>query len=86
VRDLSPLARNALTVTSQDGGNMVHDNSPAQTAPGSAPVTPLPAADHMPDPNLDVGAERPVGTPAARRPHGSYSPSSASWKTVSEDG
>ena len=70
MQDLSHLAANAITVTSQDGGNMVHDNSPAMTAPGSEPVTPLPAADHMPTPNLDMGAVRPVGTPASRRPRG----------------
>ena len=42
MRDLSHLAANAITVTSQEGGNLVHDNSAAMTASGTAPVTPMP--------------------------------------------
>ena len=80
MQDLSHLAANSMTATSQEGGNLVHDNSPAMTAPGSAPVTPMPDAKQMPDPALDMGAKEPVGTPGSRQPRG-YTPSPRQWKT-----
>jgi hypothetical protein len=41
MQDLSGDRKIRLTPTSQEGGGMVYDNSPAMTAPGSAPVTPM---------------------------------------------
>jgi hypothetical protein len=84
VRDLSHLAANSMTVTSQEGGNLVHDNSPAMTAPGSAPVTPMPDEKQMPDPVLDVGPPRAVGAPAHGhgQPGKGYSPAATTWKAA----
>jgi hypothetical protein len=39
---MQALPGGALVPTSQEGGNMVADNSPAMAAPGSQPVTPMP--------------------------------------------
>lgn len=83
MQDLSHLAADSMTVTSQEGGNLVHDNSPAMTAPGSQPVTPMPDEKAMPDPQLDVGADRPVGTQDRRRPAG-YTPSPQEWKKAGD--
>ena len=66
MQDLSNLAANSLTVTSQAGGNMMSSNAQAMTAPGSRPVDPLPDRDRQDDPNLDMGPPRPVGTPKRR--------------------
>lgn len=41
MQDLTGKYTARLTPTSQEGGGMVYDNSPAMTAPGSAPVTPM---------------------------------------------
>ena len=85
MRDLSSLARDSMWVTSQEGGNLVHDNSPAMTAPGTDPATPLPAAENQANPHVDIGAERPVGTPPTRHASDhSYSPSTAAWKVITD--
>lgn len=87
MQDLSSLAKNAITVTSQEGGGLIHDNSPAMTAPGSTPATPQPKADVQSDPTLDVGTARPVGTAKTRRVHDtSYSPTTADWRPAERRG
>lgn len=79
MQDLSSLATDSMWVTSQEGGLMVHDNSKAFSAPGSRPVTPVPAPENQPDPTVDLGSPKPptVGTAG-----GGYSPSPVSWKKV----
>jgi len=72
VQDLSALAKNSITVTSQAGGNMQSSNENAMTAPGSRPVDPLPERTDQGDPTLDV-ADKPRsmlthGTPYAHAP------------------
>jgi hypothetical protein len=62
MQDLSHLAADSMTVTSQQEGNLVHDNSPAMTAPGTDPATPVPAAENMPDPHLGTSTRVPVST------------------------
>ena len=81
MRDLSALATDSMWVTSQEGGNLVHDNSGAMTAPGSRPVTPpTPAADQS-DPTVDLGTPRKAGTQARHpRPSTSFSPTAVTWK------
>ena len=79
MRDLSNLAASSLAVTSQQEGNLVHDNSPAMTSPGSQPATPTPAAENMPDPHVDMGSPRAVGDDGKPEP-GSYSPSPRTWR------
>ncbi len=79
MRDLSALAAASLAVTSQQEGNLVHDNSPAMTSPGSMPATPVPAAENMPDPHVDMGPVRPVGDDGKPEPS-SYSPSPRTWR------
>ena len=81
MRDLSALARDSMWVTSQEGGNLVHDNSPAMTAPGTTPATPQPPAENQANPKVGTSADLPVGTPP-RRVDASFSPSPATWKTV----
>jgi hypothetical protein len=71
-----------MTVTSQEGGNLVHDNSPAMTAPGTDPVTPMPDAKQMPDPQL--GTSSRVKLPTQPQPGTSYSPTPVTWKAVSD--
>ena len=81
MRDLSALARDSMWVTSQEGGNLVHDNSGAMTAPGSRPVTPLPPVSEQPDPTVDLGTPEPVGKPARHpQPATSFSPTPVTWK------
>ena len=77
MEDLSHLAANSMTVTSQEGGNLVHDNSPAMTAKGTEPVTPMPSAENMPDPQLSTTSRLPVST--QKQPRG-YAPAAVSWK------
>jgi hypothetical protein len=55
MEDLSRSYPNRLVPTSQEGGGMVYDNSPAMTAPGSTPVTPM---------KTPYGATLPFETPA----------------------
>ena len=81
MRDLSALANDSMWVTSQEGGNLVHDNSGAMTAPGSRPVTPLPPVAEQPDPTVDLGTALKVGAPARHpRPSTSFSPAAVTWK------
>lgn len=82
MRDLSALAKDSMWVTSQEGGNMIHDNSPAMTAPGSAPVTPVPRAETQPNPTVDVGTPRGVGDTGRGQPGKSYTPAVPAWKTA----
>lgn len=55
MRDLSKLAKNALAVSSMEGGNQQTDNDDAMTAPGSMPVNRLADRDVQVDPQLDTG-------------------------------
>ena len=80
MRDLSALAAGSITVTSQEGGNLVHDNSPAMTAPGSEPVTPMPDEKQMPAPELGTSARVRVGTQP--QPGASYTASPMTWKAA----
>ena len=75
MQSLSHLATNSMWITSQEGGNLVHDNSGAMTAPGTEPVTPMPAAERMPDPTVTPLQHDRVVT---ARPHQAYNP--APWK------
>jgi len=87
MRDLSGLswAKTSMWPTSQEGGNMVHDNGPAMTAPGSAPATPVPRSEAQSDPSVDLGTQIPVGTaPARKASNTSFSPSPATWKAVTD--
>lgn len=85
MRDLSRLAVNAMTVTSQEGGNMVHDNSPAMTAPGSEPATPVPAAESQSNPDLENSAHIPVGSrPDRHASNTSFSPPPLTWKVAGD--
>jgi hypothetical protein len=68
--------------TSQEGGNMVHDNSAAMTAKGSAPATPVPKAEEQVDSNVENSDDVPVGTSPKRDTHGSFSPTPVSWKVI----
>lgn len=79
MQDLSSLAKDSMWITSQEGGNLVHNSEGAFSAPGSEPVTPMPAAEHMPDPAVDLGSPKPptVGTTG-----GGYSPAPVAWKDV----
>jgi hypothetical protein len=79
MQDLTHLAANSMTVTSQEGGNLVHDNSPAMTAAGTAPVTPMPPVDSQPDPALGTSGHVKVST--QKQPSG-YTPTAVAWKTV----
>jgi hypothetical protein len=56
VKDLSHLAKDSLTVTSQAGGNMSSSSKNAMTAPGSEPVDPVQPASKQGDPALDIPA------------------------------
>jgi hypothetical protein len=68
VQDLSRLSANSPWVTSQEAGNLVHDNSPAMTAPGTEPATPMPAAEHMADPSVTpIGHARTTLVPSGPR-------------------
>ena len=82
MQDLSHLAANSVTATSQAAGNMVSSNDQAMTAPGSRPVDPLPDRTKQGEPDLDIGPAQPVGTARGRGPV-PYNPTPATWKTVS---
>ena len=85
MRDLSALAKDSMWITSQEGGNMVHDNTGAYSSPGSEPVTPIPPPDKQPDPTVTFsGDELPVGTPPRRADDTSYTPSPAVWGPVDD--
>lgn len=79
MQDLSGEARFGPWVTSQAAGNMVSSNERAMTAPGSQPVDPLPDRAHQGDPEVEVGAAQPVGTPASRSA-AEYRPVPVMWR------
>ena len=54
MQDLTGKHASRLVPTSQEAGGMVYDNSPAMTAPGSDPVTPM---------RTPYGASLPFETP-----------------------
>jgi hypothetical protein len=76
MQDLSHLAANSMTVTSQEGGNLVHDNSGAMTAKGTEPVTPMPAPENQPDPQLGTTGTVKVST---QKQPGGFTPSPVRW-------
>jgi hypothetical protein len=83
VQDLSSLAENSLTATSQAAGNMMSSNRQAMTAPGSQPVDPLPPMQDQDDPNLTMSPEIATGTsgkPQASGQAGKHNPPRPSWK------
>lgn len=82
IRDISDLAADSLTPTSQAGGNMMSSNSAAMTAPGSEPVDPLPDRKEQGNPALDVpAAEMKPGTDGKPRARGGsgYAPGAPGW-------
>ena len=81
---MSNLAADSMWPTSQEGGNLVHDNAPAMTAPGSEPATPTPKMEAQSDPSVDLGSKIPVGTAQPRRATTSFSPASMTWKVTSD--
>lgn len=81
MEDLSARYPSRLTPTSQEGGGMVYDNSPAMTAPGSKPVTPMltPQGNQLPlaVPELIPSPEEPVPVSGqASRTEGNPAPGS----------
>jgi hypothetical protein len=83
VKDLSTLAVDSMWVTSQEGGNLIHDNSGAMTAPGTRPATPMPPEVEQSDPNVALGPQIAVGAPARHpQPSTSFSPTSVTWKDL----
>lgn len=83
MRDLSDLAKDAMWVTSQEGGGLVHDNTPAFSAPGTEPATPMPDKAEMANPTVTPAGERlPTGTPPRRIE--AYTPSAAKWGPVDD--
>ncbi len=82
MQDLSALAKDSLAVTSQAGGNMQSSSRLAMTAPGSAPVDPVPDRSKQGDPELEIGPETPPGTDGKPQPRTSYTPSPARWGPV----
>ena len=73
MRDLSPLAKDSVTATSQAAGNMTSSASNAMTAPGSQPVNPLPPATDQDDP--DIAVPRPIPVSWTGKPPPRASPS-----------
>jgi hypothetical protein len=83
MRDLSPLAKDSMTATSQAAGNMTSSPAQAMTAPGSEPVDPLPPTEELDNPNLEMTAPIPPGTsgkPQASRQAGPWNPPRPAWK------
>jgi hypothetical protein len=89
VQDLSRLADNSLTATSQGAGNMMSSNATAMTAPGSQPVTPLPPARDQDTPNMEMSPRIPVswtGKPQASKQAGDPRQPQPAWgKTTTPD-
>ncbi len=81
MQDLSSLAKDSLTTSSQAGGNMTSSNGIAQTAPGSPPVDPLIDRQSQGDPTIRLGEKMAVGTSgkpqASEQP--AYTPSPVRW-------
>lgn len=84
MKDLSPLAKDSLTASSMAGGNMTSSNRTAQTAPGSQPVDPMPAAEYQDDPAIPLSAPMKTGTSGKPQARGqsSYTPSPVRWGPV----
>jgi len=83
VRDLSALAENSITATSQSAGNMTSSNETAMTAPGSQPVTPLPPAQDQDTPSIEMSPQIPPGTsgkPQASRQAGAPGQPRPAWR------
>jgi len=88
VRDLSALAGNSMTATSQAAGNMTSSNETAMTAPGSQPVTPLPPAQDQDTPNIEMSPRIPPSFTGKPDPtHGAaWNPGRPAWtKTETPD-
>ena len=87
VRDLSALAGNSMTATSQAAGNMTSSNETAMTAPGSQPVTPLPPAQDQDTPNKMSPRIPPSFTGKPDPTHGgTWNPGRPAWtKTETPD-
>lgn len=85
MRDLSSMTRDSMWITSQEGGNMIFDNSGAMTAPGTDPVTPVPKeVSAHPDPRAGVSATITVGQmPEGKKPTTSYTPAPRRWQATS---
>jgi hypothetical protein len=84
MQDLSHLAENSMTVTSQAAGNMTSGRPAAMSAPGSQPVDPLPPTQDQDDPNMTMSPEIPVsftGHPAPKAAE-SWTPPAARWGPV----
>ena len=61
------LAEGALAPSSMEGGNMVATNNVAMAFSGSTPITPMPEAPNLLDPNLPmpkIPAQQPVNPQA----------------------
>jgi hypothetical protein len=86
MRDLSPLAKNSVTATSQAAGNMTSSPDNAMTAPGSQPVDPLPPTADQDDPDIAMPRPIPVswtGKPPPRASPG-WHPPAPSWTATDE--
>jgi hypothetical protein len=82
VQDLSHLAEDSITATSQAGGNMMSSNATAMTAPGSQPVTPLPPMRDQDTPNLTMSPAIPPsfsGKPDVTKTAGPWNPPRPAW-------
>lgn len=80
MQDLSHLAADSPWITSQEGGNIVHDNSGAGAGPGTVPVTPMPAVENQADPHVTaIDKPRSVLTAGS-----AYVPSPAVWKETAD--
>jgi hypothetical protein len=81
-RDLSRLADNAITATSQAAGNMMSSNATAMTAPGSQPVSPLPPAADQDTPNLTMTSQLEPGHSGKEDPRpGDWNPPAPAWRS-----
>jgi hypothetical protein len=89
MQDLSSLADNSLTATSQGAGNMMSSNETAMTAPGSQPVTPLPPTRDQDTPNMEMTPRIPVsytGKPDVTKQAGPVPRTRPAWgKTETPD-
>lgn len=81
-QDMSGLAADSIWPSSQAAGNMTSSSRQAMTAPGSAPVDPVPDRNEQGDPTIRLGAEMPVATsgkPQASRQAGAAPSGKARW-------
>lgn len=61
-QDMSDLASDSIWPSSQAAGNMTSSSRQAMTAPGSAPVDPVPDRNRQGDPSIPLGSEMATGT------------------------